>query len=348
MAAVSHRNPAGRRLPFVGRLTDHFANLRGGGRVDQLARHRGHKFVDPRMARQPILIELPVLDEAAVPGVEPAVAREHADGLIEIVEGRRPHPKQGVAGGCQAQLFRPVLQEQPEPPVRQWLRDHPYVIAGRQHPFFLDDFLGAGEPVAPLLLPRREVAGFGQPVLVAHAVDDPVELGVLGQPLGIEPGHGRERPVEEAQGPIAVELRRSRGHPVGKLTLRFDISSELGPRFLEVLHIESKAGDGAGRQRDVDQAQHAPLATDDRGLHARHDAAARLRFFRSRQRAVVALGVDQLGAPFDHFRGIAALDRLHERAVDQTEPEIGIAIPHRERRGLDHLGQRCHRRFGLP
>ena len=42
-----------------------------------------------------------------------------------------------------------------------------------------------------------------------------------------------------------------------------------------------------------------------------------------------------------------ALDGLDERAVDQPEPEIGAAVPHRERRGLDQMGERVERAFRL-
>ena len=85
-------------------------------------------------------------------------------------------------------------------------------------------------------------------MLVAHPVDHSVELGLFGKPVGIELGHRRERAVEEAQGAVGVELRRSGGHPIGELALRFDVAGELGPRLLQVLDVDREARDGARRQ----------------------------------------------------------------------------------------------------
>jgi hypothetical protein len=183
--------------------------------------------------------------------------------------------------------------------------------------------------------------------MVAHPVDDAVEFGLLGQPVPVELGHHRERPVEEAQRAVGVELRCARGHPVGKLALRFDVARKLGPRVLEVLDVDREARDRAGRKRHVDDPKHPPFAVDDRRLHPRHDAASLLGLARGFERAVFSLGVDQLGRTLDYVGGIARLDRMDERAVDQPEPEVGPAIPHRERRSLDQVRQRVERGLGL-
>ena len=87
---------------------------------------------------------------------------------------------------------------------------------------------------------------------------------------------------------------------------------------------------------------------DDRRLHAGHDAARLLGLAGLRRGASLSLGVDQLGAALDHRRGVAALDRVDEGAVDQPQLEIGPAVPHRERRGLDDLRQGVDRGLGLP
>ena len=121
---------------------------------------------------EPFLVELPILEEAAVPQVQPAVAGKDADRFEQIVEGRGANAQQGVARRSEPKLLGPVLEEQPEPAIGKRLRDHPQMIAVGQHPFFLDHFLGAGEPAAPLVLPRGEVARFGQPLIVAHPFDD--------------------------------------------------------------------------------------------------------------------------------------------------------------------------------
>ncbi len=347
MPPVGHRDPTGRRFPLVGGLADHFADLGRGRRVDELARHRRNQLVDPGMLGQPLLVELPVIAEAPVPQVEAPVAGKDADRFVEVVEGRRADAEQGVARRREAQLLRAVLEDQPQPAVRKRLGDDPQMVAAREHPFFLDHLVGTCEPGAPLVLPHREVACFGKPLLVAHAVDHAVELGLFRQPVRVELGHHRERPVEEAEVAVGVELRRARGHPVGELALRFDVTRELGTRVLQVLDVDREAGDRAARQGHVDDPQHPPLAADDGRLHARDDAPAVLRGTRRRQRAVVARFVDQLRAAADHVRRVAALDRAHKRAVHQAELEVGPAVPHRERRGLNQVGQGIERPFGL-
>ena len=114
------------------------ADLRGGGRVDQLARHRRDQLVDPRMLGEPFLVDVPHLAEAAVPQIEPAVAGEDADRLEQIVEGRGADPQQGVAGRGQADLLGAVLEEQAQAAIGQRLGDDAQMVAVGQHPFFLD------------------------------------------------------------------------------------------------------------------------------------------------------------------------------------------------------------------
>ena len=94
-------------------------------------------------SRQPFLVQLPILEEPAVPQIQPAVAGEHADRLEQIVERRGADAQQGVARRRQPQLLGAVLEEQPKAAVGKRLGDDPQVIAVGQHPFLLDDFLGA-------------------------------------------------------------------------------------------------------------------------------------------------------------------------------------------------------------
>src|SRR5438309_1144384 len=126
----------------------------------------------------------------------------------------RSASSRAVARGCKAELLGAVLEEQSEPAAGERLSDHANVVAGGKHPLFLDDFVGACEPTAPLFFPCREIARFRESLLIAHSLDDAVELRLLGQPLGIELGHRSKRTVEEAQAPVGIELRGSRRHPV--------------------------------------------------------------------------------------------------------------------------------------
>ena len=48
--------------------------------------------------------------------------------------------------------------------------------------------------------------------------------------------------------PVAVELGRARGHPVGQLALRFLVAGKLEPRILQILDVDREARHRAGRQ----------------------------------------------------------------------------------------------------
>ena len=160
----------------------------------------GHQLVDARMLREPFLVELPIFEETPVPQVEPPVACEDADRFEQIVEGRGAHPQQGVARRREAQLLGPVLEEQAQPAVGKRLGDHADVIAAGKHPFFFDHLLGAGEPLPPLVPSRPESRALpGSRWLSRMRSSTRSNSGLLGKPFGIELGHHRERPVEEAQ-----------------------------------------------------------------------------------------------------------------------------------------------------
>ena len=162
MPAVGHRNPPARRLSLIGRLPNHLADLCGGGRVDELARHRRDQLVDARMGGEPLLVQFPVLEEAAFQVYSrPSLANTLiASNRLSNVAARTRSKR--VARRSQPKLLRAILEEQPEAAVGQRLRDHSDVVAAGEHPLFLDHLVGAGEPVAPLLLPGRKIARFRQ------------------------------------------------------------------------------------------------------------------------------------------------------------------------------------------
>ena len=102
-------------------------------------------------------------------------------------------------------------------------------------------------------------------------------------------------------------------------------------------------------ERHIDEPQHAPLAADGRRLDARH-AAARSRAPPRRPRLA-------LSSPGASTSSIAARDDVGRVARPRppatkallTRPrlQVGAAMPHRERRRLDQLGQRVERALGL-
>jgi hypothetical protein len=222
------------------------------------------------------------------------------------------------------------------------------VVSVGQHPFFLDDLLGAGEPFAPLILPDWEVACLRQSLIVAHQFEDSVEFGPFGEPFRIELRHHGEGPIEKAERSIRIELGRPCSHSVGQLALGFDVPRQLGARVLELLDVSGKSGDGSRGKRHVDNPKHPSLAVNDRRLHARDDPLRLLRLPRARDCAVLAFRVDQLGGSLNHVGGVLSFHSMDECTVDEAELEIGPAVPHRERRSLDEMGQGSESAFRLP
>ena len=136
--------------------------------------------------------------EAPVPQVEPAIRGKHAKALEQIVEGRGSNPKQRVARARQPDLLGPVLEDQPKATIGKRLGNDPQMIAVGKHPLFLDRFIGRSKPVAALGLPLGKVAGFRESSVLAHPLEQPVELGRLVEPVTVDLGHDREGLVVKA------------------------------------------------------------------------------------------------------------------------------------------------------
>ena len=107
----------------------------------------------------------------------------------------------------------------------------------------------------------------GKRLRFAHPLEHAVEFRPLGEPFRVELGHHRERLVEEADSALGIELDGAGGHAVGELALRLHVPRKLHPRILEFLDVDREAGNRAGRQRDIDDPHHPPLAADRRRLH---------------------------------------------------------------------------------
>ena len=171
---------------------------------------------------------------------------------------------------------------------------------------------------------------------------------MLAEPIRIQVSHDCERLIEEAHGMVRVELDRACRHTVRKVPLRLHVAFQFRARILQFLDVDREPGDGAGRQWNIHDVHHPPLATDGGRLHLGDGLAAFERRLGRCTRAVVAARIDQLGGTRDHVGSIARLDRLDERAVHEAEAEVRAPVPHRERSGLDQLRQGIERRLGLP
>ncbi len=310
------------------------------GLLEARRQMRGER-VDPGMRSELLLLEPPQFPKAVVPQVEPAVRREHADRLEQIVERRAAHPQQRVAGRSELDLLGAVLEDEQQAAVGQRLGDHPQMLAAGQQPLLLVGGKAAGEPAAMLGLPFGKVAHFGQVAGLAHRVDHPVEFGAVGEEVGGQRKQARERLVEEDQAAIAAELGDAGRQPVEHVALGAHEAGELGPRLLLILDVDRIAGDAVIAERHLDDVHHPPFPGDgDRHIAvSRLLAALRL----GRRRRLVAGFLDQLDPAGDDLGGILGLDRGDIGAVDHGQREIGAAMPHRKGRDLDQPRQRLER-----
>ena len=160
------------------------------------------------------------------------------------------------------ELLGPVLEDQQQAAVGQRLGDDAQVAAARQQPILLLGGEAAGEPAAMLLLPVRIVADLGQVAGLAHRVEQAVELGPVGEEIGLEREQAGEGLVGEDQAAVAGELGDSGGQAVEHVALGVDEAGELGAGLLAVLDVDRIAGDPRLAERHLDHPHHPPLAAD--------------------------------------------------------------------------------------
>jgi hypothetical protein len=121
--------------------------------------------------------------------------------------------------------------------------------------------------------------------------------------------------------------------------LRFGEALERRARLFELLDVDRESRDARIAQRHVDDLQAASLAADGGGHYAGNRLAAFPRRCCSGDRVAAGRGLDQLQSAPDHVGSVRRLDSRDICAVDEGEPQVGPAMPHRDRRGFDQPGQ---------
>jgi hypothetical protein len=215
------------------------------------------------------------------------------------------------------------------------------VARAGQQPILLLGDEPAGEPLPPLRLPFGEVAHLGKLARLAHRVDQPVELRMIGEEIGGEPEHPRERLVEEGERAIAAELGDAGRQAIEHVALGASEARQLGAGTLAILDVDRIAGHAAAAERHLDDAHHPSFAGDggrNDAVEPRRRAAFRHGELDRRRRLV-----GQFDSALDDRGGILRLHRRHIGAVDQSERQVRPAMPHRERRRLDQPRQRLER-----
>ena len=294
------------------------------------------------MGGEQFLASAPDRAEAAVPHLQPAVGREHADRFEQIVEGRGAHAQQRVARARQLDLLGAILEDQQQSAIGKRLGIDAQMRAVLQQPILLQR-LGRQEPVAPLRPPGREIAMFGQTARIAHLVEYAFEQWRIGQGVLAQAEKADEGLVPEAQRPVGAEARHTSGEAIEQIALgRFEPAA-LDPRLLQLMLVDRIAGYPRLAQRHVDHAHHAPFPIDGGGHHAFDQFVARHRVGGRGLGRHAAHRFDQLDTLGDDIPRILRIDCTDIGAVDQAEPQVRRAMPHWKGRSFDQPGQRLQR-----
>src|SRR3546814_10044703 len=110
-----------------------------------------------------------------------------------------------------------------------------------KRPCLLDRLRSSGEPLPPLVAPAQEIALLGDAPLLAHPLEQAIELRPFRQPFRLKRKDAGERLVEEHERPVRAELRDSGGQPIQRVALRAQKAQQLGAGLLQILHVECKA-----------------------------------------------------------------------------------------------------------
>ena len=318
---------------------DQLADQAGARRIAELGAGALRQIVDARMRGKECVVEPPHLGEARVPQLQPAVRGKDAQRLEQIVERRGADAQQRVARTGELDLLGAVLEHQQQAAIGQRLGEQAQVLAPGEMPILLHR-ARRREPFAPLHLPARKIADFGQTVGFPHAFEHAIELRLVGDPFAPHREQAAKRLVAEYERAIGGELRHAGGKPIEHGSLRLGETPDAAARLLQILDIDRETGDAAGRQRHVEHPQRAPRAADRRRHHLLLHLAGIPRGHRAGKRAAEPGRLDQLDAAFDHLFRIRRLDGAHIGGIDHRQPQVRPAIPHRQRRDLDQPGQR--------
>ena len=215
--------------------------------------------------------------------------------------------------------------------------------AAREQPVFLKRFVARVKPVAALGLPFGKIPALGKPPGFAHALEHAIEFGAIGEPFGLHREDSLKWLVGEDEAPVGAELRDAGGEQIEHVALGARESPELSARLFEILDVERIACDPCLAERDIDDADAAPFTADG----GRNNAAVCFPLLndarRNRGGAGGAGEIDEFEPTRNCVGGVFGLDGGDIGLVDERQPQIGTAMPHRKRRRLDQRRERRKR-----
>ena len=251
-----------------------------------------------------------------------------------MIERLALHLDQRVVAAVQVEALGDVVVEIGDAAFRIGRGDDAQRAAVRQVPHVLlrlDRAIG----LVQLLLPLPEVLLLGQLAAGAQGV----EHGRIGRRLveqaGVEFEQRAEGGVVEDQLAVDVEDGDAGGELVEHAAVRLDHAREVGAHGLHFGGVDGHAG-GAGAARRVDHVEDAALAGDD----GRQAAGMRTRRRRARARSSSrAARSSSSSSRADRVGRILGFDRAGIGRVDEDQPAVRVARPHR---GRQRIEQRLH------
>ncbi len=291
-----------------------------------------HQVDDPGDMRFVLEIgfaEAPKLRIGGIVDLEPAVAAEHGDAFVEMVDRLLLHGDQGVVVPLHRELVGHVLEGEGDAAERMRRRHHAEGgLAGRVDQVL--EGLDQGHHMADeLVLVGSEIRLLGDLAALALGLQHLVDGRLRAQEGGVEAELLAIGAVEEFDAPVGAEDHDAGAERLQHVVMGGDVADQLGMTLLERGLVEGEA-DHAVLDRHFVEVEQAPMPLHDELLAFGLTEAGLLGAACQRRCG----GADLAGAG-DHLLG-RKIQEIGKRPVAIGDRELGVAPPDRIRQPIEH------------
>jgi hypothetical protein len=244
-------------------------------------------------------LQPPDAGEGRIAELEPAVAAEHGDAFIEMVEGFALNLDQGVVGALEPQRVRHILIADGDAAERMGGGHHAQGRAVRQMQQLLHRMQQGEQLAHQLALVFREVGIFGDAAALAQRLQHLVQRRLAGEEFLLQAELLGVFAVVEAQLAVGVEDGDGGRQAFQYVGMGAHMAFQLALCLVDRGLVGGVADDAAADQRHLRHRHEAPVAAQDYMLVV----ALRLVFLQRLPRHVAAAGAaHQLDALLHHLR----------------------------------------------